>query len=161
MDESRHKYKILSYANLTQPYSASLFPQFIIESVMKTALDDDDFEFKTTLKALPITKENLARGPYATFNDLKETLTLISMSDIVGQFGRMSWETVGCIAAAWFMLNAFTISQIIRERTSERKLFLESHGQSQFSYWMARYLNDLIFYLPVSLVANYLIGTYE
>lgn len=30
MDEERHKYKVLSYANSTSPFSNSFYPQFII-----------------------------------------------------------------------------------------------------------------------------------
>ena len=36
---------------------------------MKTALDDDDFEFKTTVKALPTPKEVLDKGSYMTMED--------------------------------------------------------------------------------------------
>jgi len=74
MDETRHKYKILSYTNMTQPYATSLFPQFIIESVMKTALDDDDFEFKVKVTSLPIPKEILDKGSYLNFYDHKESI---------------------------------------------------------------------------------------
>lgn len=69
MDEDRHKYKILSYSNLTAPFSTSLFPQFVIESVMKTALDDDEFEFRTTVTPLPITKEIRDKGAFLPFDD--------------------------------------------------------------------------------------------
>lgn len=47
---------------------------------------------------------------------------------MVNKSALISWEPVGCIAAAWFMLNALTLISLIRERTSERKRFLESHG---------------------------------
>jgi len=53
MDEERHKYKIITYANLTSPFSTMLYPQFIIESVMKEALQDDDFELKFRTTPLP------------------------------------------------------------------------------------------------------------
>ena len=46
MDEVKHHYKFLSYVNCTDLYSPALFPQFMIESVMKTALNDDNFELK-------------------------------------------------------------------------------------------------------------------
>ena len=46
MDEDLHKYKFLSYVNVTSPIVTQTYPQFMIESIMKTALDDDDFEFK-------------------------------------------------------------------------------------------------------------------
>ena len=43
-----------------------LFPQFILESVMKTALDDDEFEFKMRNTPLPIPLEILEKGNYMT-----------------------------------------------------------------------------------------------
>lgn len=128
MDEDRHKYKILSYMNLTAPYSTSLFPQFIIESVMKTVLDDDEFEFKTKVTALPTPKETLDRGSFMTFYDHSFTFTAIATSDLVGQYAALSWEAVSCIFVTWFLLNCFTIMQLIKERTSGRKAFFESHG---------------------------------
>ena len=161
MDEERHKYKLLSYSNTTAPFSTGLFPQFIIESVMKTALDDDDFEFKTKITALPMPKEIREKGDFLTFHDHAETNDLLVMSDVIGKYSRMSWEPLGCITAAWFMLNTITIIMLMRERTSLRKQFLEMHGQSKFFYWIARYLHDLVFYLPVSLVIVRHIETYE
>lgn len=50
------------------------------------------------------------------------------MSAVVDQYSRISWEPIGCIAGAWFILNALTLVQLVREQNSERKLFLESHG---------------------------------
>ena len=128
MDEDRHKYKILSYSNTTAPFSTSLFPQFILESVMKTALNDDSFEFKVKVSSLPTPKEVLDKGSFMTFEDHAQTIEMSSMSEVVKQYSRISWETVGCVAAAWFILNALTLVHLVRERTSERKLFLESHG---------------------------------
>ena len=46
MDEEKNKYMFLTHVNLTSPFSTLLYPQFMIESVLKHALDDDDFEFK-------------------------------------------------------------------------------------------------------------------
>lgn len=162
MDEDRHKYKILSYSNTTAPFSASLYPQFIIESVMKTALDDDDFELKVKVSPLPIPKSVEERGMFLTFNEMIETAELpTTMSDVINLYSRTSWETIGCVAAAWFILNSIVLLQLIRERVSERKLFLQSHGQSKCMYWFTRYLHDILFYLPVSAVAVYLIVTYE
>ena len=54
MDEEKHHYKFLSYVNCTDLYSTQLFPQFMIESVMKTALNDDDFELKIRSTPFPI-----------------------------------------------------------------------------------------------------------
>ena len=43
MDEEKHQYKFVSYVNVTSPFVTQAFPQYMIESIMKTALNDDDF----------------------------------------------------------------------------------------------------------------------
>ena len=53
MDEKRHKYKVITYVNMTSPFSTMLYPQFIIESIMKDAFKDDKFEFKFRTTPLP------------------------------------------------------------------------------------------------------------
>ena len=49
----------------------------------------------------------------------------------------------------------------MRERNSQRKRFLESHGQSKLIYWLTRYLLDIVFYLPVSFTGIRMISIYE
>ena len=39
-------YKFITYVNITSPFVTQAYPQFMIESIMKTALNDDDFEIK-------------------------------------------------------------------------------------------------------------------
>ena len=46
MDEEKHHYKFMTYVNITSPFSTMVYPQFMIESILKNALDDDSFEFK-------------------------------------------------------------------------------------------------------------------
>ena len=161
MDEDEHKYKILSYSNLTAPFSTSLFPQFILESVMKTALNDDSFEFNVKVSSLPTPADVLDKGAFMTFDDHTQTIEMQTMSEVVNEYTRFSAEPIGCVVAAWFILNAWVVVNLIRERTSERKMFLQSHGQSQVAYWVSRYIHDIVFYLPISVVAIYLISVYE
>ena len=133
----------------------------MVESILKTALNDDDFEFKVKAKPFPITKNLKDKGSFITFDDMTKTRKLLTMSDVNGFYSKVTWEVVGAICAAWYMLNTYILIQLIRERTSERKLFLEAHGQSKCSYWMARYVQDCVFYLPISVVATFLIRRYE
>ena len=53
MDEEKHRYSILSYMNITSPLSTAFFPEFIVQSVMKTAMGDDDFEFRVRTTPFP------------------------------------------------------------------------------------------------------------
>ena len=49
----------------------------------------------------------------------------------------------------------------MQERKSQRKHFQEYHGQSKMAYWLARFAHDLVFYLPISLVASIMMHTFE
>mmetsp|Transcript_13824 Transcript_13824/g.17510 ORF Transcript_13824/g.17510 Transcript_13824/m.17510 type:complete len:101 (+) Transcript_13824:3886-4188(+) len=100
----------------------------MIESVLKTVLEDDDFEFKVKVTSLPVPKEISDKGNYLAFDDFVNTKIALTMSDILGFYARVTWEVASIVPAAWFMLNAYTLLMLVRERTSERKLFLESHG---------------------------------
>mmetsp|Transcript_6767 Transcript_6767/g.9291 ORF Transcript_6767/g.9291 Transcript_6767/m.9291 type:complete len:146 (-) Transcript_6767:2264-2701(-) len=133
----------------------------MIESVLKTVLEDDDFEFKVKVTSLPVPKEISDKGNYLAFDDFVNTKLTLTMSDILGFYARVTWEVASIVSAAWYILNAYTLIMLVRERTSERKLFLESHGQSKFSYWLARYAHDIVFYLPISFMAIAMITMYE
>ena len=76
--------------NATSPFSTLLYPQFILESVLKNAFDDDDFEFKLRATPFPAPHENTAKGSYLTTKDLADIAILITMSDVVGAWGRFS-----------------------------------------------------------------------
>ena len=39
--------------NITSPLSTAFFPEFIVQSVMKTAMGDDDFEFRVRTTPFP------------------------------------------------------------------------------------------------------------
>ena len=128
MDEDKHQYKIMSYVNTTSTFSTGVYPQFILESVMKTAFNDDDFEFKVRTTPLPTPKETLDKGTYLTLEDQLEVSTLLTMSDVVGKTSKLSWRFLGCIVFAWFMVNSYVLIQVIRERKSFRKHQHESLG---------------------------------
>ena len=55
-------YKFVSYVNMTSSASSILYPQFMYESILKTATGDPEFEFKTRSTAYPVNYE-LKRRP--------------------------------------------------------------------------------------------------
>ena len=128
---------------------------------MKTALEDDEFELKVRVTPLPIPQEILDKGSFMTAENFMDLVDILGLSDNFGLSAYFSWEVVGCIVGAWYMLNAVFLVQVMRERTSQRKSFSESHGQSKFAYWLARYTHDLLFFLPVGLVALSMFKTYD
>jgi len=107
MDETRHKYKVISYVNVTSPWSSALYPQFLIESIMKTALKDDDFEFKVRVSSLPVPKELLDKGNYLQMMELTKMRDLSSMSMVIESVALLSWEAAYGLSTGWFMLNSF------------------------------------------------------
>lgn len=62
MDEVNHQYKVNVYVNLTSSHATALYPQFLIQSILKGAFEDDDFEFNLRLTPMPITKEVADKG---------------------------------------------------------------------------------------------------
>ena len=161
MDEERHKYRFISYVNVTVPYSSALFPQFMLESILKTAFDDDDFEFKVKAKPFPVTHDVKAKGSYLGWEDNKNARRAITMDQVIQNYSGLSWAVATCIAVTWYILNTYTMLSLMRERNSMRKKYLESHGQSKASYWLARYGHDLFFYLPTAFIARILLKKFE
>lgn len=49
----------------------------------------------------------------------------------------------------------------MRERTSGKKHFFESHGQSKLAYWLAKFVHDIIFYVPIAIVTAILIEKFD
>lgn len=56
-DSESHLYKFVSYINMTSSASSILYPQFMYESILKTATGDSEFEFKTRSTPYPVNKE--------------------------------------------------------------------------------------------------------
>ena len=118
MDEERHKYKINSFVNITNPFSTQLYPQFIIEGVLKEALGDDDFEFKLRSTPMPAPFENTEKGNYLTAEDHFWTEVLITMSAVTAKWVSLSIQANGAVVLAWLVLNLVTVTQLIRDRKS-------------------------------------------
>ena len=118
MDEDLHKYKFLSYVNVTSPIVTQTYPQFMIESIMKTALDDDDFEFKVRQTPFPAPLETTEVGNYLTAFEMSKLTTLLTMSDNVTFWGKVSWQASGTVVFTWILLNSYFMLQTIRDRVS-------------------------------------------
>jgi hypothetical protein len=52
-----HQYKFINYVNITSEQVVGYYPQFMYEALLKTALNDTEFEFKTRSTAYPLTYE--------------------------------------------------------------------------------------------------------
>ena len=118
----------MAHVNLTSPFSTLLYPQFMIESILKNALDDDDFEFKVKQTALPAPYENVQKGSLLTSYDLAHTIIFVTMSDVVGFWGKSAAQVSGCLCFAWITINLVVMLSLMRDRTSGRKHYMDSHG---------------------------------
>ena len=128
----------------------------MIESVMKNAMEDDDFEMKVRSTPFPMPAE--IEGKYFT------SLQMEKISDALGSV--VFWPgqslTINIImSSTWIIINSFTVVSVMRERLSQRKHFQEYHGQSKAAYWLARFVHDLVFYLPIAIVASIMMHTYD
>lgn len=52
-----HNYKFVSYVNMTSSASSVFYPQFMYESILKTATGDPEFEFRTRSTPYPVNNE--------------------------------------------------------------------------------------------------------
>lgn len=100
----------------------------MIESVLKNAFDDDNFEFKVRQTPLPAPKEILDKSNFLTSKDLSLTRIFISMSDIVGFWGKSSAEVGGFLCFSWAIINSVVLLNAMQERKSGMKHYLECHG---------------------------------
>ena len=83
------------------------------------------------------------------------------MNDTVGFWSGQGLSVLVILVSTWIILNSFTIISLMRERISQRKHFQEYHGQSKLAYWLARFVHDLVFYLPISLVGARMMNKFE
>jgi hypothetical protein len=54
-DADTNQYKFYTMVNLTHRDAVALYPQYMYETILKVALDDPEFEFKTRNTPYPIT----------------------------------------------------------------------------------------------------------
>lgn len=159
MDEDRHSYKFISYVNITDPFTTQYFPQFMIESVMKNAMENENFEMKVRSSPFPAGAE--MDGKYFTSLQFEKINDALTMNDTVGFWSTQGLSVLVILVSTWIILNSYTTITLMRERISQRKHFMQYHGQSKMAYWLARFVHDLVFYLPVSLVGVGMMNKFE
>ena len=97
-DSVNHEYKFVTYVNLTSPAGVTTFPQFMYESILKTATQDPEFEFTTRSSPYPPTYEMKRR---------------IATSD--------AGSIIFFSAIAYSIVITVTISYLVVERVSQLK----------------------------------------
>ena len=99
-----------------------------MSDALKNAFDDENFEFKVRQTPLPAPKEILEKGSFLSSKDLSLTRIFISMSDVVGFWGKSAAEVGGFLCFSWAIINSVVLLNAMRDRTSGMKHYLECHG---------------------------------
>ena len=114
-------YKFASYVNMTSSASSILFPQFMYESILKTATGDPEFEFKTRSTGYPVNYELKRRSA-------------------TGDAGSIIFFS----AIAYSIVITIMVSYLVVERVSQLKHVQVITGMRLTSYWIANFIFDAL-----------------
>lgn len=56
MSKADHHYFYVNIVNVTSPHTAALFPNFMLESILRNALDQPKFNFKVRITPIELTQ---------------------------------------------------------------------------------------------------------
>ena len=112
-------YEFVSLVNLTSIDSAGLYPNFMYESILKTATDNQDFKFKVRSTPYPPTRFILDRVVVSATNSV-----LIQ------------------IAISYGIILSGIATYIVLERTNGLKHLQAISGMRRSSYWLANFFMD-------------------
>lgn len=128
-NKDTQNYKFISYVNMTSSMGVGHFPQYMYEAILKTALEDEDFEFKVRSTPVPLTQEIKYR---------------VATSD--------AGTIVFFIGVTYSILITVTTSYLVAERASMLKHLQVISGMRLFSYWISNFLIDALrFYLTTTV----------
>ena len=119
LNTTSHRYMFSTLVNITSPHASVLYPQFMLEAILKLATDDPEFEFKVKSTPYPIQAEIDKRK----FSQERQFKTQALSNYFVAI---KLWEDVGIslnsiFAFAYIILSASIVSQLIQERKSRAK----------------------------------------
>jgi ATP-binding cassette subfamily A (ABC1) protein 3 len=137
-NKADQQYKFVSHLNLTAYDSPGLYPQFMYESIMKQATDNDDFKFKVRLTPYPPTTRLLLRANGEELNTI-----IIQMSIAFGIF------------------LAGIARYIVVERESGLKHLQIISGMQLKAYWVATFICDFLKMYLTILVAIILWAAFD
>ena len=93
----------------------------MIESIMKTAMQDDDFEIKTRMTAFPVTLDTISTGNFLKSVDFEKINILLTMSDYVAFWAAKSLSVMCSLIFSCVVLNSFILIRVMQDRMSQRK----------------------------------------
>ena len=107
--------------NTTSQDIAAAWPQFMYESVLKTASSDPDFQFK------------LVTVPYPVLQKYKDAERKTSVASLLF-----------VLAIGFSILPATIVGQVMSEREQNLKHMQVISGMNMFSYWTINVIFDIV-----------------
>lgn len=114
-----HNYKFVAHVNTTSQDVAVLVPQFMYESILKTATEDNEFEFKVTSHAFATTWQ-------------VQTMVKVSKAGTIVFF----------TAIAYSIVLTNIVSHLVTERVSNLKHVQQISGMKLSAYWVGNFIFD-------------------
>lgn len=120
-NKATQNYKFVTHVNVTMQDVVMLAPQLMYESILKTAFDDPNFEYKVVNKVYPLTQqiESYVLGANAIF-------------------------LVFCTAIAYSIIMTNIMSTVVVERNSNLKHVQLISGMRLSAYWVSNFVFDFI-----------------
>ena len=115
------QYQFATYMNTTSQDVVAYYPQFMYESILRSALDDPNLVFSTTSKTYPVTK-------ILKFQLEQQNTAII----------------VFAISVAYSIVVTMIVSGVVCERLSGLKHIQMLCGMQPYAYWLSNYVFDLI-----------------
>lgn len=124
------QYKVVTYVNTTSQDAAAAYPQFMYESILRTASGNPNFQFKFYTEPFPILQKYKDKDKVAS----NQALILV-------------------LAVGLSIIPASIIGGILYEREQKLKHLQVISGMNLFSYWLVNLLFDIIKTLfPIGLI---------
>ena len=116
-----HHYKVINFVNTTSQDVAAAYPQFMYESILRTATGQSYFQFKLVTHPFPILEE---------YRDAERETSIISLLFVV--------------AVGFSLIPATLIGQVMHERESGLKHMQVISGMNVATYWIINVTYDIL-----------------
>lgn len=121
VDKANQNYQVNAHLNLTSQDAAAFYPQFMYESILKTATGDSEFKFKVSSTPFPA---------FYVFKERAESSNAIGLAFMV--------------SIAISLIPTLIVSFILKEREENLKHMQLISGMSKFGYWLSNSIADII-----------------
>ena len=110
------------------------------EAILKTAVEDPEFEFKVRTTPYPLTTKQ--KKVFHRADAYFETCTYVTVREYVMCWAKLAEGPIFAISVCFAVLATFVLHHITVERTSKLKLLQMVSGLQLGSYWFGNWLFD-------------------